>query len=146
MKPDVTFILARVLGPVLIVAGVLLITQTARVLSGMMSLLSNDGLLMFVGFITLMMGLGLIALHQRWNGISAILISLLGWLFTLRGAVLLLGPDLIHQGARFILATPIALPVAGCVTALIGVWLTYSGYIAGTLRVDPSELGDPRRP
>jgi hypothetical protein len=147
MKPDVTFILARVLGPVLIIAGVLLITQTQRVLAAMMGFLANDALLMLIGFVNLAIGLGLIALHQRWSSFSAIVISVLGWAFALRGAAALLAPQLMHRGADFILANPVALPIAGCLTALVGVWLAYAGYIAGTMRVDSGgELGDPRRP
>ena len=142
MKPDVTFILARVLGPVLIVAGALAIAQTARVVSAMMGVLSNDALLMFAGFFSLMIGLGLMALHQRWDGISAIVISVLGWVFALRGALVLLAPQFAHAGAQWIFTHPMVLPIAGCVTALVGVWLAYAGYIAGTMRVDQ---GNSRR-
>lgn len=146
MKPDTTFVLARVLGPVLIAAGVMLITQTHRVISVMMGFLANDPLLVFAGFLSLMIGLGLIVLHQRWSSFSAIVISVLGWAFVLRGVGALFAPQFLHRGAEFILATPMALPIVGCVTALIGVWLAYAGYIAGTLRVETaSELGDPRR-
>jgi hypothetical protein len=28
------------------------------------------------------------------------------------------------------------MPIAGCVIALLGVWLSYTGYIAGTLRAE----------
>lgn len=146
MKPDTTFILARVLGPTLIAAGVLLITQADRVITAMLGFLGNDALLLFVGFLSLMIGLGLIALHQRWNSFSAIVISLLGWVFVARAALALFAPGFLRDGADFILANPMALPIAGCVTALIGVWLAYAGYIAGTLRVETAgELGDPRR-
>lgn len=146
MKSDTTFVLARVLGPALIAGGVMLITQTQRIVSVMMGLLTNDTLLVFVGFLSLMIGLGLIVAHQRWNSFSAIVISVLGWTFVLRGVGSLFAPQLLHRGAEFILTTPVALPIAGCVTALVGVWLSYAGYIAGTLRVETAgELGDPRR-
>lgn len=146
MKPDVTFILARILGPVLIAGGVMLITQTTRIVSVMMGFLGNDTLLVFVAFLSLMVGLGLIALHNRWNSISAIIISVISWSFLVRGLLALFAPHWLHSGAQWILTNPLSLPIAGCVTALIGVWLSYAGYIAGTLRVDTSgELGDPRR-
>jgi hypothetical protein len=146
MKPDITFVLARVLGPVLVAAGVMLITQTTRIAATMMGLLANDALLVLVGFLSLMIGLGLIVLHQRWSSFSAIIVSVLGWAFVVRGLSALFAPLFMHRGAEWILAHPQSLPIAGCVAALIGVWLTYAGYIAGTLRVDTSgELGDPRR-
>ena len=146
MKPDTTFILARVLGPVLIVGGVMLITQTTRIVGVMMSFLGNDALLVFIAFLSLMIGLGLIALHNRWNGISAALISLISWSFVARGLLSLFAPQALHSGAQWMLTNPLILPIAGCVTALVGVWLAYAGYIAGTLRVETAgELGDPRR-
>jgi len=140
MKSDITFIIARVFGPVLIIAGVLLITQTDRIVTAMMGFLANDTLLLLVGFLSLMIGLTLIALHQRWNNFSAIIISVLGWAFVLRGAAALLAPHFLHRGAEFILTHAVALPIAGCVTALIGVWLAYAGYIGGFMRTDKRDL------
>lgn len=136
MKPDTTFILARAIGPVLILFGALLITQPGRMLSAMTAFISNDGLLLLTGFVTLVVGLALIALHQRWDGFTAGFISVLGWAITLRGAMLLLTPTLVERAAGFVLEHATVLPIAGCVVALIGVWLTYAGYIAGTLRVE----------
>lgn len=136
MKPDTTFILARAIGPVLIIAGALLITQPARMLSAMTAFISNDGLLVLTGFFTLLLGLGLVAVHQRWDGFTAGFISVLGWVLTLRGFILLTAPALVERAAGFVLEHATLLPIAGLVTALIGVWLTYAGYIAGTLRVE----------
>jgi len=146
MKPDITFMLARVLGPLLIAAGVMLITQTTRMVSAMMGVMADDGQLVLIGFLSLAIGLGLIVMHQRWSNFSAILISILGWAFLVRGLSALFAPQFLHAGAQWVLTTPQALPIAGCVAALLGVWLSYAGYIAGTLRVETAgELGDPRR-
>ncbi|HRO03401.1 MAG TPA: hypothetical protein PLS69_07345 [Terricaulis sp.] len=147
MKPDVTFVLARVLGPLLIAAGVMLITQTTRIVGAMMGIMADDAELVLAGFLSLTIGLGLIVLHQRWNSFSAILISILGWAFLARGVMALFAPQFLHAGAQWILSNPNVLPIVGCVAALLGVWLSYAGYIAGTLRVEIAggELGDPRR-
>lgn len=136
MKPDATFIIARVIGPLLIIGGVLLITQTARMLSAMTDFLASEALLLLAGLIDLILGLTLLALHQRWNSFSAVIISVLGWIITIEGALLLLAPGLIQQLAGLLLTYAQALPILGCVLALIGVWLAYAGYIAGTLRVE----------
>ncbi|MEZ5995556.1 MAG: hypothetical protein R3C25_07350 [Hyphomonadaceae bacterium] len=139
MKTDYTFVLARVLGPLLAIAGLMLITQSARMHAALTGFLLDEALLMFAGFVTLALGLMLVAFHQRWDSVTPSIISILGWLLTLRGAALLLAPDLVRRAAGFVDAQPNILPIAGCVLALIGVWLTYAGYVAGTLRVDTSQ-------
>ncbi len=138
MKPDTTFILARILGPLLVVAGVMLISQHARMRAMLGDFLGDDALMAFAGFTTLAIGLALIAVHQRWDSISAGIISVLGWIMLARGAVLLLAPSLVRDAAFYVLTQPNIMPIAGCVIALIGVWLSYAGYIAGTLRAESS--------
>lgn len=138
MKTDYTFLLARIIGPVLIVAGVMLISQPARMLAGLTGFILDDALFMLGGFVTLILGLGLVTVHQRFDSISAGIISVLAWVLTARGIVILLAPELVRNAADFIHNQPRFLPVAGLTTALVGVWLTYAGYIAGTLRVDTS--------
>ena len=136
MKTDYTFVLARVFGPLMAVAGLMLIMQPARMRTTLVSFIIDDALLMFAGFMTLGLGLLLVAVHQRWDSFTACFISLIGWLMLIRGGVLLLAPDLVRQAVQYIDAQPMLFPITGCAVALIGVWLTYSGYVAGTLRAD----------
>ncbi len=136
MKPDVTFILARIIGPLFAVAGVMLISQHARMRAMLGDFLGNDALMVLAGFTTLAVGLGLIALHQRWDTITAGIISVIGWLMLVRGALLLLAPALVRDAGVYVITQPIVMPIAGCVIALLGVWLSYTGYIAGTLRAE----------
>ena len=146
MKHDVTLIAARIIGPLCILAGVALITQSGRMIAAVSGFFGDSALLVFTAFVTLAMGLTLVVLHPRWNGITAALISLIGWLVVLRGAVLLLAPNLARETMGLLFANPTLVPIAGCVMALIGVWLAYTGFIAGTFRVETGgELGDPRR-
>ncbi len=136
MKLDTTLVAARILGPLFVFAGVLLITQPARVLSSIGGFLINPSLMSLAAFIVLLMGLTLVTFHQRWDTITASIISIMGWLFIVRGGIMLLAPDLILVAANFIDSQPQAIPIAGCVAALLGVWLTYTGFIAGMLRFD----------
>jgi hypothetical protein len=136
MKTDYTYVLARVFGPLLAIGGLLLITQTARMRQAMVGFVMDDALAMFTGFATLGIGLLIVAAHQKWNSVTASLVTLIGWVMTLRGAVLLLAPELIRTALHEIDSRPMIFPIAGCAVALLGVWLTYSGYVAGTLRVD----------
>ena len=136
MKHDTTLILARVIGPVLVLVGVLLITQPDRMITSLGSYLLNDALLILAAFVSLVLGLAIVTYHPRWDTVSGIFISLIGYIMAARGAVLLLAPQLMHEAAMFITTQPHVFPITGCALALLGVWLAYVGYISGTLRVD----------
>ena len=138
MKPDTTFIAARIIGPLLVVAGVMLITQTHRMMAALSSFMLNEASLMLGGIGALIGGLTLLILHNRYDSITAIIVSVIGWAATAKGVVILLVPTLITTAAEFVSDTPNVMPIAGCVMALLGVWLAYTGYIAGTLRVETS--------
>jgi hypothetical protein len=43
----------------------------------------------------------------------------------------------VHISANYIASQPNLIPIAGCAVALLGVWLTYTGFISGMLRFDP---------
>ncbi|MBL8536890.1 MAG: hypothetical protein JNM59_05755 [Hyphomonadaceae bacterium] len=136
MRHDTTLVLARIVGPVFVLAGIMLITQPDRMLTALGGYLLNDSLLLLSAFMSLILGLCVITFHPRWDTVSGIFISLIGIVLAARGAVLILAPQLVHEAAMYITTQPHVFPIAGCAAALLGVWLTYVGYISGTLRVE----------
>ena len=78
----------------------------------------------------LLVGLLIIAHHQYWSGLSAILISLFGWFLALRGLVLLVAPQLYARGAAAAQSMMRTTQIALGLLALIGLWLTFFGWIA----------------
>ena len=136
MKQDSTLVAARILGPMLVVAGIMLITQQHRMLTALGGFLLDDALLILAAFVSMTMGLVLVTFHNRWDSITGSIITVLGYLMTIRGVILLLAPLVIHQAANAITTIPNIMPIAGCVMALLGVWFSYTGYISGTLRAD----------
>lgn len=138
MRHDSTLVAARILGPLLIVAGIMFITQTQRMRTSLAGFLLNDEVMITGGFLSLILGLALVTFHNRWDTISGGIISVIGYIMAIRGAVLLLAPQVMNDGADIIMRQPNFLPIIGCLMALLGVWLAYTGYISGTLRVDTS--------
>jgi drug/metabolite transporter (DMT)-like permease len=135
MKLDPTLVAARILGPLFALAGIMLIIAPDRAIASAQAF-SISPLLSMGAFVTLTIGLVLVALHQRFETVTASIITLIGWLCVARGGVMLLAPNLIEESADFISRNRQAVPIAGCVAALLGVWLTYTGYVAGMLRFD----------
>jgi hypothetical protein len=126
--PARTRLMARIVGPFLLILGaaVALRAQTMPLLA---PALMQDAPLVFVtGFVTLAIGLVMIEAHNWWNSLAAIVISLFGWLTAVRGAVLLLAPDIAATIAGNALQSPTPALIAGVVMALLGVWLAFVGF------------------
>jgi len=91
---------------------------------------ANDALVWLTGGMLLLGGLLVIAQHQYWSSVAAILISLFGWFLALRGLTLLAAPQLLaHAAAAALTMMPVVL-IGFCALVLMGLWLTFVGWIA----------------
>jgi uncharacterized protein YjeT (DUF2065 family) len=120
---------ARVIGPWLaIVPGIIVLRA-----SGMGALASEffkSGLFVwFAGALLLFGGLLIIAFHQYWSSVAAVMISLFGWILAFRGLVLMAAPALYERAAMSMDSIPIVRLVFGVLVA-IGLYLTYVGWLA----------------
>ncbi|MFT3728750.1 MAG: hypothetical protein QM759_13080 [Terricaulis sp.] len=136
MQLDSTFVIARIIGPVFVLVGVALISQPSYMISAVGDVVTIGGLMVISGIVSALAGLTIVTLHRRWSGFTAALVSLIGWLLFARGAVTLVAPNLAHDAGTFILTHANFVPIAGCGAALVGLWLTYAGYVAGIFRVE----------
>ena len=90
---------ARVIGPFVAAATVIVAIRLPD-LSGLVDdLFTNAVLPWILGAMMLLAGLIVIAFHQYWYGITAVLISLFGWFVALRGLTLMAFPSAIEAGA-----------------------------------------------
>jgi uncharacterized membrane protein len=82
------------------------------------------------GVILLVAGLVVIAFHQYWRSPAAVIVSVMGWFFAIRGVLLLTvpqvsnaAPDAVHSSG----ATAVIWVESICL-ALAGLFLTYVGW------------------
>jgi hypothetical protein len=124
---------ARVLGPFVAVVPAIVAIRAGS-LGNQLSSFATDpmwpwvlGALLFFG------GLFVVAFHQYWRSIAAVIISLFGWFLLLRGFTLLATPQLIIKGAETATTTSsAALGVARVGFGLLtvcGLYLTYVGWL-----------------
>ena len=107
---------ARVIGPFVAAATVIVAIRLPD-LSGLVDdLFTNAVLPWILGAMMLLAGLIVIAFHQYWYGITAVLISLFGWFVALRGLTLMAFPSAIETGAGDTIASPG--PAARCADLL----------------------------
>ena len=83
----------------------------------------------FAGAFLLFDGLLIIAFHQYWSSVAAVMISLFGWVLALRGLLLMTAPAL-YERAGAVIDTPFAVRLVFGVLIAIGFYLTYVGWVA----------------
>ena len=121
---------ARVLGPVLLIFGAVIIARFDALTLMIPAILQNSAQSFVVGMFTLILGMVLFVAHHHWSSATAILISLIGLLTIVRGTLLMLIPNLAASAATSVLSAGAAPWIAGGVSMLVGVWLTYYGLFA----------------
>jgi hypothetical protein len=121
---------ARVIGPFLVITPTIVAIRAPNMATMVTAFFANEALVWMTGGLLLFGGLLIIAHHQYWSGLAAILISLFGWYLALRGLVLLAAPQLIANGAAAALNWAPVVQAGFGLLALIGLWLTYAGWIA----------------
>jgi hypothetical protein len=125
---------ARVLGPFLVIADVTAVVRAPDTKAVLSEFEASTLWSWVAGAIVLVFGLIIVAGHQYWRGAAAILVSLLGWLITLRGLLLLAFPRAFVSLAHSMIGAH-GWWVALCVGfAMVGFYLTYVGWAPGRSR------------
>jgi hypothetical protein len=139
-----TRMFARVLGPFLVTA---CITAAARAseMSALISDFTANRLWSWVaGSFVLLGGLVVIALHSYWRSPAAIVVSILGWLVALRGLLLLAFPAAFISMANSVIGMGGLWRAICIVFAVIGLYLTYVGWMPASHRAASATADLPR--
>ena len=119
-----TRMLSRVLGPYYVIVCVTGLVHVPATLP----LLSDFGVWPWATGAPILVG-GLIvnALHPHWRSVAAVIVSVLGWLMTLRGFALIAFPATFMSMANSVTGTAAQRTVYICLT-VIGLYLSYVGW------------------
>jgi hypothetical protein len=91
---------ARVIGPWLVIVPGIIVLRASGISALASDFFKNGLFVWFAGALLLFAGLLIIALHQYWSSVAAVLISLFGWILALRGLVLMAAPKLYERALR----------------------------------------------
>jgi hypothetical protein len=99
---------ARVIGPWLVIVPGIIVLRASKI-GALASEFFKSGLwVWFAGALLLFGGLLIIAFHQYWSNVPAILISLFGWILALRGLVLMAAPEMYERATMSMDSIPLA--------------------------------------
>jgi hypothetical protein len=122
---------ARVIGPFLVAVTVIVAVRLPNLAGLVNDLFGNSVLPWVLGAMMLVCGLVIIAFHQYWYSVAAVVISIFGWFVAVRGLTLMAFPAAIESGAGETLANPgllLAARVFFLLLTAVGVWLSYVGW------------------
>jgi hypothetical protein len=120
--------LARLLGPVLVVAGIAMLVNRKQLDAIVQEVLRSPLLLLLLGIIDFAVGLAIVLTHNLWVADWRVIITLLGWLLMVRGAVRLLIPAQVKALATKLLKNSTMVCAGLGATIALGVVLSSFGY------------------
>lgn len=125
---------ARVIGPFLTIVTITAIARAADMRTLLADFPANSVWPWVTGAFVLLTGLVVIALHQYWRGAAAVIVSLLGWLTTLKGFFLIAFPHTYLSFASRALGAGTSWRAGFIAMALVGLYLTYVGWMPARSR------------
>lgn len=138
---------ARVLGPFFVIVCATAGARTSEMSSLMSDFTANALWSWVAGSFVLVGGLVVAALHSYWRGLAAIVVSLMGWLITLRGVLLLAFPKAFISMANSVIGMGDLWRAICIVFVGIGLYLTYVGWMPPSKRsVPPAASETPDLP
>lgn len=120
---------ARVIGPYLAVVAIVATARSSAMASMLAQFTSVPVLSWVVGAIVLACGTAIVAFHQYWRTPAAVIVSVVGWLLVVRGVFLMAFPTAFASLADRMMATAGSWTWLYVVMALMGLYLTYVGWM-----------------
>ena len=120
--------IARLIGPVIIVAGLSVLFDRQRFRSIAEEFLASRALMFLGGMMVMLGGLAIVLAHNVWTSDWRVIVTLLGWLLVISGAIRIIEPPFLYGAARAFLRRPAMPIVAGCIWLTIGAVFCLLGY------------------
>ena len=124
-----SILIARLLGPVLAVAGLTGLINPKAVQEMGQEFLASRALIFITGVLTLVAGLAIVNTHNLWTAGWPVIITIFGWLAVLGGVVRVAFPAVTKSIAEAMLGNEALLRVTGGAQLVLGAYLMFVGYL-----------------
>jgi hypothetical protein len=122
---DTPIFLAQFWGIVFVLTGITLMINRESVVT-LLKLVQEDGMVILLGYGTLMLGVAHILLYNTWTDWTVI-ITLIGWIILLKGIVRLVAPHYTQRLVKFY-NSPHRIRVSLIIMIIIGIFLINQGF------------------
>ena len=121
--------LARLIGPIMLAVGIGIFVNAAVYRALAEEFLRSRALIYLSGLLAMTAGLALVLTHNRWALGWAVIITILGWLLAIGGAVRIVCPQGTEKVGRAVLKHPLGLQISGAIWLILGLILSLYGYV-----------------
>jgi len=126
---DLSILLARIIGPIFVVAGLGFLINPAHYRRLVHDFFANGPLIYFSGVLALLMGLIMIEIHNLWVADWRVIITVIGWLSLIKGVIRVVLPGRGARVARAFNEGAHVLTISASAMLALGAILTYAGYV-----------------
>ena len=123
--------LARLIGPVMALVGISLLTNETAFRKMAMEFVRSPALIFFSGMILMPAGLAVVLSHNVWVLNWPLIITLLGWIAVVSGALRVFAPDRALKIGKKAIASEEIITAAAAFWLVIGAVLCYFGFRPG---------------
>ena len=121
--------LARLIGPVMLVIGLAVFTNQRAFREMAEEFMASRALMFLSGLLLMPAGLAIVLTHNVWTADWRVLITLLGWLIAIGGALRLFGPLFVAKAGHAMLNQPYFTSIAAAIWVVLGLLFCFFGYL-----------------
>jgi hypothetical protein len=121
--------LAKLIGPVLLAVGAGMLVDRDGHRSMAREFLGSRAMIYIAGLLALVPGLAIVLSHNVWAADWRVVITVLGWLAVIGGALRILVPRQVTRIGERMIAAPNTMLYGGVVTLALGAILCFFGYV-----------------
>ena len=121
--------LARLLGPVMLVVGLAVFANPRGFREMAEEFMASRALMFLSGLLLMPAGFAIVLTHNVWTADWRVLITLLGWLIAIGGALRLFGPLFVVKAGHAMLNKPYFTSIAAAIWVVLGLLFCFFGYL-----------------
>jgi len=121
--------LARLIGPVMLVVGLVVFANPPGFRTLAEEFMASKALMFLSGTIIMPAGLAIVLTHNVWTADWRVLITILGWLTAIGGALRLFGPLFVVKAGHAMLQRPYFTQIAAAIWTVLGLVFCFVGYL-----------------
>ena len=120
---------AQIIGLWLFLVALAMVLHQARFKKTLLESLSHTGLMTFIGFVALAIGVVVVVTHNIWVPAWPVVITLYGWVMIFHGVARIFWPEWFGKWMKDMLAKS-GYTVMSWVWLIVGLYLIWAGFVA----------------